>query len=742
MYIESVNIERFGGITSLAFGLGPGVNIIEGSNEAGKTTVASFIRYMLYGFSDKSEREFYCGTMGVKGTIDISDGDTRVRIEREYGDFGEKVSFIDLTDNSVIGSNGCVPGEMLLGVPVNVYDRTAYVGQQMGASVDGGMKEAIENLLFTADESTNTAKILKHLDEQRIALRHKNGKGGRIYELTEERDALKERLKAASEAHKTIFAKEAALANMRDKIERNALVMDELEVKIRRCDDGMLLRQYRQLDNLRLETEKTQAAIDYAIADMTHDGFFPDREYLANLKLVRGELEMLGEELDRAEELACIEAANDRTSYNFSPAAVLEEMGGEEKVTSKLRQIHRGRTVSGIFGGMFAALFVAAMFFGVLMLMVNPVTGVAVIGAGGAFLIASIILIARSYSVRRGETEILDALGVSSVGEYYEYLPVWRENADRIDSEARNSGSAAELNAANEAYALKQSELDVLAARWGSFEPDEIIADVEASLDELDGLYAAHERAMTKYSGAKQALGSLTEEELRERLENAPSEEELAALGSANLKRDFEFAKNADKNMHEKLLTLEKELAAAKASAEHPSRIAERINELESEIAGLTFRADALTLAHEKLSQAASCLRGSISPKLSEYAGNYLERLTDGKYATLNVDSDLGMTYADNTGHLAQKLNHMSAGTGDLAYISLRLALIRLLYRNIRPALIFDESFSRLDDDRLACALNVLFTASGDGTQSVVFTSHKRDADIMDNIGEYDYVKL
>jgi len=83
-----------------------------------------------------------------------------------------------------------------------------------------------------------------------------------------------------------------------------------------------------------------------------------------------------------------------------------------------------------------------------------------------------------------------------------------------------------------------------------------------------------------------------------------------------------------------------------------------------------------------------------------------------------------------------------SDDASDLAYISLRLALIRLLYRSLRPALIFDESFSRLDDNRLKCALNVLFTAAAEGTQSIIFTSHTRDADIMDTIGEYDYVRL
>lgn len=748
MYIESLTIERFGGLNNLSFGLGAGVNIIEGSNEAGKTTIASFIRYMLYGFADKNERAFYCGSMGASGNLVIAEGDNRLRIERESGDGGDRVAVIDMSDDNKVLAEDCVPGEMILGVPVNVYDRTAYVGQNMGASVDGGMNEAIENLLFSADENANTSKSLKRLDEARVALRHKNGKGGRISELTAERDDLKERLGKASAAHEDIFAKEAALSALGEKIERNSALMSELEVKMRRCDDAVLLRQWRELENLRVEADNARIAYDSLIADMTHDGFFPDRTYLANLKLVRGELDMLGDEIDAAQQRADFEAEqNDKITYNFSPSAVLNELGGEELVTKQLRGYHRRRTAAGIFGGMLCGLFIAALFFGVLIMMVEKTPGYVILGIGGALLIAAVILLAVASGIKRDENEILDALGVSSVGEYYEYLPIWRESARREQTDAQTQGIAAEISAQSETYQMKLNELNLLASRWGIrsadvYTVDDIIADIEASLDELDALEGEMNEAYTRYEGAKQALGAYSDEELNERIAGAPDERELEALGSANLERDLEFARRSGKAMNDKLITLERELAAAKATAEHPAKIAERISELDREISELSFKADALELAHSKLSDAASQLRGSISPKLSEYAGNYLERMTDGKYATLNVGSDLSMTYADDTGHLARNLNRMSAGTSDLAYISLRLALIRLLYRNIRPALILDESFSRLDEERLTCMLGVLSTAALEGTQSIVFTSHKRDADIMDNVGEYDYIRL
>ena len=54
MKIKELNIIEFGGLKDRKISFGDGMNIISGANEAGKSTVMLFIKYMLYGLPRKS----------------------------------------------------------------------------------------------------------------------------------------------------------------------------------------------------------------------------------------------------------------------------------------------------------------------------------------------------------------------------------------------------------------------------------------------------------------------------------------------------------------------------------------------------------------------------------------------------------------------------------------------------------------------------------------------------------------
>ena len=61
MKLEQVSVRSFGLLRNYTVSFESGLNIIEGGNETGKTTLAAFIRFMLYGFDENegllSERE-------------------------------------------------------------------------------------------------------------------------------------------------------------------------------------------------------------------------------------------------------------------------------------------------------------------------------------------------------------------------------------------------------------------------------------------------------------------------------------------------------------------------------------------------------------------------------------------------------------------------------------------------------------------------------------------------------------
>ncbi|MBQ5634178.1 MAG: AAA family ATPase, partial [Clostridia bacterium] len=92
MKILSINITEFGGISDFKLELGDGLNIIEGGNESGKSTVLLFIMYMLYGLPKSSRkntpgaydkaRSLSWANSRAEGSMDIEQGGVRYRIER------------------------------------------------------------------------------------------------------------------------------------------------------------------------------------------------------------------------------------------------------------------------------------------------------------------------------------------------------------------------------------------------------------------------------------------------------------------------------------------------------------------------------------------------------------------------------------------------------------------------------------------------------------------------------------
>ena len=169
-------------------------------------------------------------------------------------------------------------------------------------------------------------------------------------------------------------------------------------------------------------------------------------------------------------------------------------------------------------------------------------------------------------------------------------------------------------------------------------------------------------------------------------------------------------------------------MAQLTATTVSPSILSERITALEYEREEKQRRHEAYRLAYEKLAEAGEAMRASVSPRLSASAGALMEAATGGKYKELGVDSSLSMTFrpeTENGGRMTCEERFMSAGTADVAYISLRMALASLLTGGEGMPLILDESFSRLDDDRL---INMLRLLAMGKRQCLLLTSCGREA--------------
>ena len=79
-------------------------------------------------------------------------------------------------------------------------------------------------------------------------------------------------------------------------------------------------------------------------------------------------------------------------------------------------------------------------------------------------------------------------------------------------------------------------------------------------------------------------------------------------------------------------------------------------------------------------------------------------------------------------------LEQASTGTIDQLYLSLRLAMAKLLQKERKEylPLLFDDSFAMYDENRLAAALS--FVNKAYPAQILLFTCHKREAEVLQQL--------
>lgn len=136
----------------------------------------------------------------------------------------------------------------------------------------------------------------------------------------------------------------------------------------------------------------------------------------------------------------------------------------------------------------------------------------------------------------------------------------------------------------------------------------------------------------------------------------------------------------------------------------------------------------AIDLAQETMADLSSSIRDSFGLYLNKEASQYITGITGGIYDSMSIDENLNVFL--NTKTKLVPLENVSSGTMDQVYLALRLAAAKLLQGSGSGfPLIFDDSFTQYDDERLKTALEWL--ASAYGGQIIIFTCHRREAQML-----------
>ena len=201
------------------------------------------------------------------------------------------------------------------------------------------------------------------------------------------------------------------------------------------------------------------------------------------------------------------------------------------------------------------------------------------------------------------------------------------------------------------------------------------------------------------------------ESEIGDKAANITRDERMKA------ERDRGFYLSTAEAQRKKHTELEKRLAAMSADFTPPADISYKLETASAELSKMEKRLGAINGAMKAITAASENLRRSLMPRVVSEAGVMLSEFTEGRHSGIGVDSDFVLTYAP--GGYTREADFMSQGTRDASYVSLRQALMRVLFAGDPPPAVFDESFARIDARRLKKILTVL--ASDDANQSIVF---------------------
>ena len=196
----------FGKLQSAELALGEGLNVIEAPNEGGKSTWSAFLRAMLYGINTKerdrqgylAEKNRYQPWSGaaMEGSVELLWQGRSVTLRRGpkgSTPFGRFEAVYTGTAELVPGLTGDNAGETLTGVPREVFERSAFVGQG-GAAIDGApaLEARIAALASSGEEDVSYSQVERRLRDW--LNRRKHNKTGLIPRLEEELADVEETL--------------------------------------------------------------------------------------------------------------------------------------------------------------------------------------------------------------------------------------------------------------------------------------------------------------------------------------------------------------------------------------------------------------------------------------------------------------------------------------------------------------------------------------------------------------------
>lgn len=276
MKILDLYINGFGKFHGRNLSFEDGLNIVYGKNEAGKSTIHTFIRGMLFGIEKQrgraSRNDLYSkfepwensGT--YEGQLRLEHKGHIYRIERTFQKNKKEFKIVDETVGKEIEPTKAFLDDLLCGLSETAYNNTVSIGQLKSATDEGmvsELKNYIANLNTTGNLALNITKAVAFLKGQRKELEAQMvPEAARTYTslLSEIRNTEKEI--ASPEYENQIQSYQRLRVEVKDTLEEKQREKEELLQKAARGKQVLSNNQFTDQDSITAYSLKTQTTFD------------------------------------------------------------------------------------------------------------------------------------------------------------------------------------------------------------------------------------------------------------------------------------------------------------------------------------------------------------------------------------------------------------------------------------------------------------------------------------------------
>jgi len=256
MKIKKIQIQQFGKLKNREIFFEPGINVIYGPNESGKSTLHSFIRGMFFGLpryrgraskNDPYTRyEPWNRPVDFAGSLEFSVGEKDFRIHRNFYKKDERTELICKTDGEELS---VVQGDlqMLLGdISESIYDNTVSIGQ-LRSETDEGMVRELQNYMANYENGgsgdVDVQRAVQYLKQKRrewdgkkkdLEIRRKQQRQqqeNQIEYLQDEIKKLKEQQRRAEEEKSRLMEEQSAQRSGNEVKKREETATDRRETE-------------------------------------------------------------------------------------------------------------------------------------------------------------------------------------------------------------------------------------------------------------------------------------------------------------------------------------------------------------------------------------------------------------------------------------------------------------------------------------------------------------------------------